>query len=140
MNYTTMHGVSCLFLFFFVFFIFLFLFFCFFIVLFFFFNDTATTEIYTLSLHDALPISITPDSRAHYYAKPGVGNLTARDHMVSTTPYGRTGQYFNTIFFDVCSIDNGTTWSTPWIVDDPAVYYLGGGRNTTAGRGFNNFR
>src|SRR2546422_7211662 len=26
-------------------------------VFFFFFNDTATTEIYTLSLHDALPIS-----------------------------------------------------------------------------------
>src|SRR5258707_12016152 len=30
--------------------------------LFFFFNDTATTEIYTLSLHDALPIS--PDKAA----------------------------------------------------------------------------
>src|SRR5579864_9832236 len=29
----------------------------FFLSLFFFFNDTATTEIYTLSLHDALPIS-----------------------------------------------------------------------------------
>src|SRR2546425_7739613 len=28
--------------------------------LFFFFNDTATTEIYTLSLHDALPISLRP--------------------------------------------------------------------------------
>src|SRR5258708_22245584 len=28
------------------------------IPLFFFFNDTATTEIYTLSLHDALPISL----------------------------------------------------------------------------------
>ena len=27
-------------------------------VVFFFFNDTATTEIYTLSLHDALPISV----------------------------------------------------------------------------------
>src|SRR5258708_11665322 len=27
---------------------------------FFFFNDTATTEIYTLSLHDALPISAWP--------------------------------------------------------------------------------
>src|SRR2546430_16439223 len=27
-------------------------------LLFFFFNDTATTEIYTLSLHDALPISV----------------------------------------------------------------------------------
>src|SRR5215204_5334826 len=29
---------------------------------FFFFNDTATTEIYTLSLHDALPISSSPAS------------------------------------------------------------------------------
>src|SRR5260221_1563441 len=28
-----------------------------FLLFFFFFNDTATTEIYTLSLHDALPIS-----------------------------------------------------------------------------------
>src|SRR3712207_7355803 len=28
--------------------------------MFFFFNDTATTEIYTLSLHDALPISRAP--------------------------------------------------------------------------------
>src|SRR3712207_8902863 len=27
--------------------------------MFFFFNDTATTEIYTLSLHDALPIYVT---------------------------------------------------------------------------------
>src|SRR5438270_11893027 len=32
---------------------------------FFFFNDTATTEIYTLSLHDALPISAVP-STARY--------------------------------------------------------------------------
>src|SRR2546428_4968625 len=30
---------------------------------FFFFNDTATTEIYTLSLHDALPISYVSRSR-----------------------------------------------------------------------------
>src|SRR5256886_17138299 len=30
---------------------------------FFFFNDTATTEIYTLSLHDALPISPIPFDR-----------------------------------------------------------------------------
>src|ERR1039457_7719034 len=29
----------------------------------FFFNDTATTEIYTLSLHDALPISPLPQRR-----------------------------------------------------------------------------
>ena len=38
-------------------FVFLLFFFCF-CLFFFFFNDTATTEIYTLSLHDALPISL----------------------------------------------------------------------------------
>src|SRR2546429_6499324 len=32
-------------------------------VIFFFFNDPATTEIYTLSLHDALPISPPPRQR-----------------------------------------------------------------------------
>src|SRR2546430_5275219 len=35
---------------------------------FFFFNDTATTEIYTLSLHDALPISHAP--RFHLLERP----------------------------------------------------------------------
>src|SRR2546426_771045 len=50
--------------------------------LFFFFNDTATTEIYTLSLHDALPISyVCPEAAcvehalsrgrlAHAFKKP----------------------------------------------------------------------
>src|SRR5689334_25445943 len=44
-----------------LFYFFLFVFFNF--LFFFFFNDTATTEIYTLSLHDALPICM-PDIRA----------------------------------------------------------------------------
>src|SRR2546429_5227633 len=35
---------------------------------FFFFNDTATTEIYTLSLHDALPISPSARRAAGYSA------------------------------------------------------------------------
>src|ERR1022692_3644090 len=38
---------------------------------FFFFNDTATTEIYTLSLHDALPISFI--SRMHFRQMPEMG-------------------------------------------------------------------
>src|SRR3712207_2927925 len=40
---------------------------CLFFLFFFFFNDTATTEIYTLSLHDALPIcfSIAYPARWH---------------------------------------------------------------------------
>ena len=32
----------------------------------FFFNDTATTEIYTLSLHDALPIWVLPLARGDH--------------------------------------------------------------------------
>src|SRR2546427_5870481 len=41
-----------------------------FLLLFFFFNDTATTEIYTLSLHDALPILLFPHRRAGYRGRP----------------------------------------------------------------------
>src|SRR5256885_11483523 len=40
---------------------------------FFFFNDTATTEIYTLSLHDALPICARPGRRLR-----GRGHTPAR--------------------------------------------------------------
>src|SRR5574337_1357260 len=41
------------------------------LVFFFFFNDTATTEIYTLSLHDALPISMfSIGMRAFLFAIP----------------------------------------------------------------------
>src|SRR2546430_10276128 len=36
----------------------------------FFFNDTATTEIYTLSLHDALPISGEWDRSKHHVRVP----------------------------------------------------------------------
>src|SRR3712207_592923 len=48
--------------------------------LFFFFNDTATTEIYTLSLHDALPI-LTDGGRdldPYGFRQHGVGPCVAR--------------------------------------------------------------
>src|SRR3712207_8221868 len=46
----------------------------------FFFNDTATTEIYTLSLHDALPISGPPADRGAGDAGQGV--RTGRGELV----------------------------------------------------------
>src|SRR5690554_7759801 len=54
-----------------------------FLSFFFFFNDTATTEIYTLSLHDALPISNessrkTPCPPAVCRRGPGAGRLNTR--------------------------------------------------------------
>src|SRR3712207_9336822 len=42
----------------------------------FFFNDTATTEIYTLSLHDALPILAPADRREQ--GRPGGRHLQQR--------------------------------------------------------------
>src|SRR5687768_18517467 len=50
----------------------------FFFFFFFFFNDTATTEIYTLSLHDALPILAEPRAER---GPPGllVAGLEERD-------------------------------------------------------------
>src|SRR2546430_11315505 len=51
---------------------------------FFFFNDTATTEIYTLSLHDALPISVQQAGRA-------VFAVHARPRVPSTGVHWRSG-------------------------------------------------
>src|SRR5436189_4737748 len=64
---------------------------------FFFFNDTATTEIYTLSLHDALPIFTAPglDNKAGLFVavealrlcaalKPGVALYVASTDRKST--------------------------------------------------------
>src|SRR3712207_9279752 len=54
----------------------------------FFFNDTATTEIYTLSLHDALPIwRGTAITRLYRHSQPrGLG--AERDFSASAGPHG----------------------------------------------------
>src|ERR1039458_10870324 len=53
-----------------------------FVFIFFFFNDTATTEIYTLSLHDALPISSTAGSSAdrHFFPTAFCGTQRSEEH------------------------------------------------------------
>src|SRR6266446_3238293 len=59
-------------------------------VSFFFFNDTATTEIYTLSLHDALPISATGAPGRHSQAHRGLpqGWLAGPDRRTRATTTG----------------------------------------------------
>src|SRR2546429_8584801 len=56
----------------------------------FFFNDTATTEIYTLSLHDALPIWILPfepypvcGQRSHADAHPESVGTAGAEHVLA---------------------------------------------------------
>src|SRR2546426_8630541 len=52
------------------------------VLFFFFFNDTATTEIYTLSLHDALPISDELAAGRVVVACPGVQQARFRVRVV----------------------------------------------------------
>ncbi|MBX3443057.1 MAG: hypothetical protein KF774_11685 [Planctomyces sp.] len=73
-------------------------------------------------------MSVTPDARCHYYACQGVRDLTERDYLTSTLPYNIRGTTFNTIFFNVCSADDGNSWSTPWIIDDPKVFCIPSGQ------------
>lgn len=72
-----------------------------------------------------LGMSFTPDGQIHYFAKPGIEDLTAEDHIASHHAYSLRGVELNTFFFNVCSGDDGKTWSTAWIVDDPTVYIDG---------------
>src|SRR5258708_16160331 len=51
------------------------------LLLFFFFNDTATTEIYTLSLHDALPISDGRHGPARRAARSARDDHRRRDSL-----------------------------------------------------------
>src|SRR2546429_9966419 len=54
---------------------------------FFFFNDTATTEIYTLSLHDALPIS-------RFRARQFQGPTLKHEESVIKSPWFITKGFF----------------------------------------------
>src|SRR2546422_6360752 len=57
-------------------------------LLFFFFNDTATTEIYTLSLHDALPISQSVGGLLEVHGASSVFLEPAIDARTERLPHG----------------------------------------------------
>src|SRR5258705_2684735 len=56
---------------------------------FFFFNDTATTEIYTLSLHDALPISGYAVFEAKITEDIGSKSKEVRDSLQDLAKFGK---------------------------------------------------
>lgn len=69
-----------------------------------------------------LGMSLTPDGMVHYYASPGVDALTSADYLGSLYPYGYRAIALKTFFFNVCNGDDGRSWSTAWIIDDPSVF------------------
>src|SRR2546429_6001999 len=61
-------------------------------IILFFFNDTATTEIYTLSLHDALPILCASPARS-YPLQLSISMANAITHRKSPSRQGREGLF-----------------------------------------------
>lgn len=71
-----------------------------------------------------LGMSVTPDGMVHYYASPGIDELTEEDYITSQFPYGYEAERMRTFFYNICSADDGRRWSTSFIVDDPKVYLV----------------
>lgn len=71
-----------------------------------------------------LGLSFTPDGMIHFFASQGVDDLTMDDHITSQFPYGYRTEWLKTFFYNVCTMDDGKTWSTPWVVDDPKIYFV----------------
>lgn len=69
-------------------------------------------------------MSFPADGRIQFFAKAGIEDLTKDDLIASHYSYGFTCQRFKTLFYNVCSADDGRTWSTSFIVDDPTLYYV----------------
>src|SRR5260221_12216076 len=61
------------------------------VVFFFFFNDTATTEIYTLSLHDALPICLCAKCYGRDLGRGGLINLGEAVGVIAAQSIGEPG-------------------------------------------------
>jgi len=71
-----------------------------------------------------LGMSFSPDGQIHYYASEGVDDLTEDDFLVSTYPYNYRCLCFNNFFFNVANWDNGGSWSTKWVIDDPKIFVI----------------
>jgi len=79
-----------------------------------------------------LGMSFTSDGMVHYYAKPGVEDLTTEDYVTSQFPYGYQALRFRSFFYNVVNGDDGKNWTTPWVVDDPTVFVMQGGGMASA--------
>ncbi len=75
-----------------------------------------------------LGMTLTGDGMVHYYASPGVDPLTSQDYLTSQYPYSFRAERFRTFFFNVCNRNDGHTWSTPFVIDDPQLFLVNASR------------
>lgn len=69
-------------------------------------------------------MSVTGDGMIHYYARKGVEELTKDDYLTSQFPYSYRAERFDTFFFNIVNRNDGHTWSTPFLIDDPKFYLV----------------
>jgi hypothetical protein len=67
-------------------------------------------------------MSMTADGMTHFYASPGVDDLTPQDYLASHLCYGITARSLTGCFFNIFNRNDGRTWSTPWVIDDPMLH------------------
>ncbi len=67
-------------------------------------------------------MSVSPDGKVNYFAKPGIEDLTANDMIGSDYPFGNRAVLFRNFFFNVCNGDNGRSWSGQFVIDDPTMF------------------
>jgi hypothetical protein len=75
-----------------------------------------------------LGMTLTGDGMVHYFARPGVEKLTAEDYLTSQYPYSFRAERFRTFFFNICNRNDGRTWSTPFLIDDPQLFLVNSSR------------
>lgn len=69
-----------------------------------------------------LGISVSSNGAVHYYAHPGIDDLTPDDYITTQYPYNYRAETFRSAFFNIVNNDNGRSWTSPLIVDDTYVY------------------
>ena len=85
-------------------------------------------DIPVVDIHEpgwwTMGMSFTPDGQIHYYASEGVDDLTSDDYLGLSFPYNYKCLCMDNFFFNVANLDNGRTWSTPWVIDDPKIFVI----------------
>lgn len=78
--------------------------------------DIASTGWWTLG------ISVSSNGAVHYYARPGIDDLTSEDYITSQYPYNYRAETFRSAFFNIVNADNGKSWTSTLIIDDTYVF------------------
>ena len=67
-------------------------------------------------------MSCTPDGACHFFLRPGIEDLEAKDLVGSYWCYSYRAHSFQCFFYNVINQDDGRSIGTPWIIDDAMLY------------------